>query len=286
MESQSADCFDFSSAQRHRIVESGWLRSVDYAAEMLSTNDRALELLTSSMPATPFGVLTAQQTLGRGRGNHRWLAEPGALTSTIVIRPAEMKIPTDRIPRLSLAVGLAVCRLLSRWIPADRIGLKWPNDVYIRGRKICGILIEIPPISESNSANDPAALPGESCLPNRPILIGIGLNVNNSMATANPEIRDQSTSLVDLTGIRQPLPALFAELLVELDRVLDLLAHDEDSLTRDWQKFCLLTGRRIVLEQSGTLHSGDCLGISDNGGLLLREQSQTRIFYSGTIHSF
>lgn len=275
---------EFPPADLERLVEQSWIGSIEYAPTMNSTNDRALELLREESRAAPFAVLTHLQTRGRGRGTHRWWAGHGAITTTLVVRPVDLGLPADRIPRLSLTIGLAICRLLGRWINSDQITLKWPNDVFVNGRKICGILIEIPNVDRPPGE-------GEADRPNlaiesRPVLIGIGLNVNNSLNEAPDEIRDRSTSLIDQTGRCESLLTIYKHLLFEVERHLNELRRQPQALLDQWKNHCLLTGREVVLNNNGELHAGLCLGIAESGGLLLQMESGARVFYSGQIHSY
>ena len=118
-------------------------------------------------------VFTAdEQTAGRGRLDHRWLSPPGAnLMLSAVLDVADL--PPEQIVTLPLAVGLAVHACIARFLPDRPIALKWPNDVYVSGLKIAGILCE---------------RHGDS------VVAGIGVNVNQTVFA--PEIAARATSLV------------------------------------------------------------------------------------------
>jgi len=167
--------------QLERLQATPCLRRVEWAPEMSSTSDRALQLAQDISLPTPMLVLTDRQTAGRGRGVNRWWSALGALTFTLIVDLPDSILARQR-PQASLRSGLAVRQALAEFAPHLRWMLKWPNDLYLEGQKICGMLIE-------SSASRPSRL-----------LIGIGVNVNNSFANAPEALREIATSLVDCTG--------------------------------------------------------------------------------------
>ena len=107
-------------------------------------------------------VLTKMQTLGRGRLGRKFTSiENGNVTFSVILHP---KLPIEKIQLYSLLAGIVVSRVLEKYI--DNVRLKWPNDVLVRGKKICGILIELIKIYEIK----------KSCL-----ILGIGLNTKGFM---------------------------------------------------------------------------------------------------------
>ena len=162
------------------IRAAGWIQTVDFFDELGSTNDHAIRTADDPRPH-PRLVICDRQQAGRGRGANRWWASEGALTFSVVIEPEVIGIPRDRWPTLSVAIGGAICEAIAPCIPSADVRLKWPNDVYADGRKLCGILVEVPPVSPPR------------------LVIGIGVNVANSARNAPPEVQARMTSLVDLS---------------------------------------------------------------------------------------
>ncbi len=132
---------------------------------------------------------------GAGRGGNQWWSAPGALTFSLLVEPDRTWLPVSRWPEISLTVGSAVCLVLQVRCPGHDVQLKWPNDVFAAGRKACGILIEIPPQAPHL------------------LVIGIGVNVNNSMANAPSGLQQKSVALCDLIGTSLDRIELLGELL-------------------------------------------------------------------------
>jgi BirA family biotin operon repressor/biotin-[acetyl-CoA-carboxylase] ligase len=175
-------------ADLHR---SGLFAQVEWHAEIGSTNTRALELATAVDQPTPLLIGADRQTAGRGRGGNRWWSTTGALTFSLVLDPTEDFLGPDvppltpaHWPRLSLVAALALCHELERLIPEITAQLKWPNDVHVAGRKLAGILVE--------TASSPGSTPR--------LVLGMGVNVNNSLRDAPPELQATACSLIDLMG--------------------------------------------------------------------------------------
>src|SRR5262245_50492595 len=122
-----------------RIAGSRLVAEVDSHHTLASTNDRALELATRGDPKLPLLVLAERQTLGRGRGANRWWSAPGALTFSLAIDGRLGTTPPQSLPPWSLAAGLAVCEALADLVPRGDWRVKWPNDIFLSGRKVGGI---------------------------------------------------------------------------------------------------------------------------------------------------
>ena len=125
-----------------RIQASGVVREVEFHEEIGSTNDRAAELACGGQLECPVLVLAAHQTGGRGRASNRWWSAPGALTFSLVLDAHHVGLPDQRWPQIALAAGAAVGEAIEKTIPQAAVRLKWPNDVYLAGKKTCGILVE------------------------------------------------------------------------------------------------------------------------------------------------
>ena len=246
-----------------QLYETGSVARIEHHEELPSTSDRALQLAAQEQLELPLLVLTDRQTAGRGRGSNRWWAGQGAATFSLVVRPPA-ELPLAAWPRLSLAAGLAICEALERFAPSALFQVKWPNDVYAQGGKIAGILIESPAQTRCR------------------VVIGVGINVNNSLRDAPGELRSAATSLCDLAGEPHDLTSVVAAVLVALETHLQAAA-DMTAIHSRWPDRCFLTGRAVKVQAGTETMSGRCLGIDDSGGLLLQTEAGRRTLVSGTV---
>ena len=248
------------------IVAQTFVREVEFHAEIGSTNDRALDLAAAEVsPSTPLLIWALQQTAGRGRGANRWWAADGALTFSLLLDTAALNIPQERWPQVSLTSGLAVCAALQGLVPHATVNLKWPNDVFLDGLKICGILVEIPPRQSGK------------------LVVGIGINVNNSRTKAPPEIAAKATGLCDVAGRTWELTDVLIQVLLELDDHLRLLSHSDPQLADRWNELCFLKGRLVEHTVGDRVTLGVCRGVDRQGALLLQSETGSSRVLGGVI---
>jgi BirA family biotin operon repressor/biotin-[acetyl-CoA-carboxylase] ligase len=115
------------------------------------------------------------------------------------------------------------------------------------------------------------------------LVIGVGLNVNNSFDEAPDELRDIATSLVDVTGQQTSLTDVLIQLLVELEHQWSRLAAGDVALVRDWQQRCALKGRSVEVGAGRRPISGVCHGIDDEGALLIRTDEGIEQVFGGVV---
>jgi BirA family transcriptional regulator, biotin operon repressor / biotin---[acetyl-CoA-carboxylase] ligase len=216
-----------------------------------STNERARELAAAGAPHGTV-VTAAEQSAGRGRAGRTWSAPAGkALLCSAILRPLE-----SGHGLLPLSVPLAVCEAAEA-LGAPRCTVKWPNDVWLRERKLAGILIE--------------------ARPPRWAVIGIGLNVSIEADEFPPELRESATSLGSGAGVEEALGAVCEA----LDQWVD--AEDEAVLA-EFERRDALRGREIRWSGAGE-GTGVAEGIDTSGNLVVRLADGERISLgAGEVH--
>ena len=251
-----------------RLRSSPYVAALEHHERIGSTSDRALEIARQVDLKLPLLVLTDQQTGGRGRGSNQWWAATGSLTLSLLIDAQHLAIAGEKWPVLSLSTGLAVCEALEQIAPGGDFGVKWPNDVYCAGRKLGGILIE-----------SPSAARGR-------IVVGIGMNINNSLTDAPQEIQAAAVSLIDYLQRPLDMTGVLLHLLVALQtRWLELGLAGFAAQAGEFRRRCILDGRTLQVSSGPRLITGRCLGIDDGGSLILQTESGREEMASGSIVS-
>jgi len=216
-----------------------WAARFHYHAELDSTNEEALRLCESGI-TNPTVVLADHQLVGRGRRGAPWMSEVGSgLLFSLILKPDYEK---NFWSRLALASGLAIANTLrEQWnLPAE---VKWPNDVFIEGKKCCGILVE--------TKGDYA-------------VVGVGINVTGS------PLGDDSVALNELTPHVGSREELLAALLYELEKEM---SHCEEQFDRQLialSDLCYLSGKEVTFRAGGEICSGCVQGISEMGELTVK----------------
>jgi len=231
-----------------------------------STNTRALEAAAGAGAPEGSVFIAEQQTAGRGRGRNQWHSPKSkGIYCSVVLRPS---LPPADVLILTLATGLAVHAAIqeidSRVVP----DLKWPNDLLISGKKVCGILTEMS--SEATSV--------------RYIVTGIGLNVNHTEFP--PDLERIATSLRIVTGREWSRIEMVAAMLKSLDREYKNLVSNRDArgdiLERFVQHSCSSRGREVWIEEHPQW-TGITEGLDERGFLRLRTRGGLETVYSGTV---
>jgi BirA family biotin operon repressor/biotin-[acetyl-CoA-carboxylase] ligase len=243
-------------------------RYVEIHETLDSTNNRAVELAREAAIELPALVVARHQTAGRGRGRNAWWSADGALTFSLVLEPVQHGIATMNWPQLSLATAVAVCDTLQPKVPAANCGIKWPNDVFIDGSKVCGILIESPG----------GVAPAKDRL-----IVGIGINVNNSWQTAPRDVGPQGTALCDVTGNVHDLQTILVRSLQTIQERLNQLAAGDPQLPESWQRLCWLTEQSVEVKAGGRWITGACTGIDGDGALMIEDGNGIHRVHSGSV---
>lgn len=233
-------------------MSSGSFRVIRYTT-VPSTNALALDL---ALQGGDHGtVITAlQQEHGRGRGAKIFSSPPGGLYMSVILRP---DLPVARLPLITLAAGVACAGAIEEQT-GQTIALKWPNDLYLRGRKLGGILAETGPYAPAIGA---IAF----------VVVGIGINVSSSPPSFPPELRNIVTSLYDVSQEHYDLDALMSTIHLRLDALLRQLRTSVTDLLKRWQELDYLLGREIFWQDGlGRIRQGCGAGIREDGCYQLR----------------
>jgi len=222
--------------------------------EIGSTNTVALALAGLDAPEGSV-VVADYQTAGRGRQGRAWLAPPDtALLVSILLRPTG---PAERIPQLSLVAGVAVREALA--LAGVETRLKWPNDILLHGKKVCGILLE--------AASGPLREPG--------VVVGIGLNVNQERADFAADLRQRATSLSVATGRAWERETLLMLLLSSMDRWYSTHRREGFAPVREaWLSGSGDLGRWIRVDSRG---AGRMVDLGADGALIVETARGGRI---------
>ncbi len=221
-----------------------------------STNRLAKELAEKGEPHGT-AVLAAMQTGGRGRLGKVWESVPGkGLYCSIIVRP---EIDIENYARITLVTGVAVAKVVEE-VTGKRCMLKWPNDIYLKGRKCGGILTESSPVMMGTQEMY--------------AVIGIGLNINSSDEEFPEELRTTATSFFMESGGNYTIREVFAKVRDQLLADLDEFSTAGFTGTlNSWRKRDYLFGRWMeCVGYDGTIIRGIALGPDSEGRLFLRDE--------------
>ena len=245
-----------ASARGYRLVSSpdlmlpyefpGLEERIHYFSEIGSTMDAARKLARKGAKEGTI-VIAEVQADGRGRLNREWLSPKGGIYLTIILRPG---ISPAYAPRINLMVSITVAATI-RKLFGIKAGLKWPNDVLIEGRKVCGILAEM------NAEMDVINF----------VNVGIGINANTSI----PQFEKTVTSLKDALGREISRKEFLSVLLMEIERQQPLLMKED--LLDEWKKLSGTLNKYVRILSPGEVIVGRAIDIDTTGALIIRKRN-------------
>jgi BirA family biotin operon repressor/biotin-[acetyl-CoA-carboxylase] ligase len=211
-------------------------------------------------------VLSESQTKGKGRMGRSWESSMSAnLYFSVVLRP---KIPPSTAPRITVISAFAVAEAIEESV-SIKPNIKWPNDVLINGKKVCGILTEMK--SESDMIDF--------------MVLGIGVNVNSTQKEYPKKLLDTLTTLKEETRKTVSRQALFEKIILNLEKWYTkvLKGSNADKIKDEWSRYCYLTGKIITVKNIHEETTGTVLGIDREGFLILKAAGKMKKISSGTI---
>jgi BirA family transcriptional regulator, biotin operon repressor / biotin---[acetyl-CoA-carboxylase] ligase len=228
---------------------------IHYLRYTTSTNRIAYDLALKGEPEG-VAVIAEAQGEGRGRLGKIWQSPPGkGLYCSVIVRP---RLAVEDYPKITLTAGLAVAVVLEK-VSGFEMRLKWPNDVYVGGRKCCGILTESSSLAEN--------------INERFAIVGIGINVNSEKSDFPLELQEKVVSLRMLSGIEYDIKGIFQQVrMCLLEYVALLESSGFADIIAEWRKRDMLVGRRLQwLSTSGEIIYGQSEGPDDSGRLMVKD---------------
>jgi BirA family biotin operon repressor/biotin-[acetyl-CoA-carboxylase] ligase len=225
-----------------------------------STNTRAAQMADD--PANDgLAILADEQTAGRGQHGRTWLAGPGqsVLLSLLFCPQPELCRPAI----LTAWAAVAVCATIRRAVGWPT-RIKWPNDVLLDDRKVCGILIESTTGRRAGSVSDRSEFAPVAYAPGSPwFIVGIGLNVQQSAEMFAEAGLPDATSLAQFTASPLDTHAVATDLIRQLDRDYDSICKGNlGTLEASWKEHLGLLGKQVVAECHDGTYRGRLLELS------------------------
>lgn len=224
--------------------------------EIDSTNNY-LKLHRKDLPDGTI-ALAGLQTAGKGRRGHDWLADRGMLPFSLLLKDP------PHPDNITLCAGVAVCEALEERLPGETLGIKWPNDIILRGHKLCGILCESVCFGSSMD-----------------IICGIGVNLTQSAEFFERANIPHGASVKMLTGVeiedRDSLACDIAE------RLYNYTKRGFAAVSDEYVRRCLTIGKRVRIIENGAEREVFAEGIAPNGFLVCSDDSGRFEVNSGEV---
>lgn len=240
-------------------------RKIIYAAELDSTQIRAHEMVAQGAIEGTV-IIAEQQTQGRGTMGKKWFSPSGkGIWFSMVLKP---RIPLQFISQLTLLVSVALCRTIRKVLQVE-IGIKWPNDLLIEGKKVSGILLE--------SSGEDERL--------RYVIAGVGISANLIAEDFPVDLRTKATSLRMAAGEEVNREELLCEFLLEFENLYQLFHEQGFAPIRTlWEALSVSLNCPIEVKTSQGSIEGVAHGLDEMGALVVTLQNgSTQKIYSGDV---
>lgn len=206
-------------------------------------------------------IVADVQTSGRGRKNRTWYSPKGGLWFSVVLYP---HIPPQEGMLITMASSVAVAQAIKDITGLNPI-IKWPNDLLLNGKKVCGILTELD--AEMDRINH--------------TVVGIGINVNNSL---EEDLKETATSLIQEVGSQVSRVKLLSSILKYLDENYSKLISREYGFIRDlWFSYSNIIGKRIIVRDEKTTVEGVVSDVDKDGCLIVETNDGIIRIISGDV---
>jgi BirA family biotin operon repressor/biotin-[acetyl-CoA-carboxylase] ligase len=205
-------------------------------------------------------IIAEEQTAGKGRLERSWVSPRGCIALSVILYPD----PSD-LPSLVMVASLAVVKAIES-VTGLKPQIKWPNDIMINGKKVCGVLVE----SGIRDRNRTYAV------------IGIGINVNVETSSIG-EVLLPATSLSDEMGREVSRLELVKRLLVEMER-LYIMAKGSEVVYQEWRDSLETLGKMVRVRSGDTVYEGIAESVERDGNLMIRRRDGSlRRFAAGDV---
>ena len=215
-----------------------------------STNDVARALALEGAEEGTV-IIAEAQTRGRGRAGREWFSPRGGLWFSIILKP---KIKAREVSRITLTVGVAVTAALNRQFNLNA-EVKWPNDVLVNGRKVCGVL------TESVTCDETVKM----------VVVGIGLNANVTLEKFSRSLRESATTLKEELKKEVSLEPLLCEIFYHIEsEYVVFLKEGFAQVLSEWKALAAFIGKHVEVTVVGGKFSGVAEDVDEYGSLIVR----------------
>ena len=231
-------------------------KEVEYYQRLDSTNVEAWDLIKSGEATHGMIIITDNQIKGKGRNGNSWFMAPSkGLAMSIILN---QKLSIEEAELIPIAVGVSIAKAIEN--RGAKPQLKWPNDIFINGRKCGGVLCETK--ISSNSVDS--------------MVIGIGLNINETETDFPEDIRDKSTSLSIATGHSNQRELVCAIITTFFERAIDNLKTN----IKLWENYCSHLDDLVSFSYGNSEQKGMFKGINKHGYAMIDIKNKVHVFPS------
>ena len=231
-------------------LDTTWAGKNLYVFDEVKSTNTVAKFLAMNGAENGTVVISEKQTDAKGRSGKAWASPVGGIWLSLIVKP---NVDYSKLPMITIGTGVAVAKAIER-TGITSAEIKWPNDIIIHDKKVCGILTEA--VTTFNTIDS--------------VIIGVGIDANIDIEDFPEELQDGTTTLADELGRKEDENVLIRLFLEEFEKIAEIFnAGDYESILKDWRKRSYSVGKGIGREGAlivekidGTLEkviSGECI---------------------------
>ena len=198
-------------------------------------------------------IISEKQTKAKGRSGKAWESPLGGVWLSIILKP---NVDHSKLPLITLATGVAVANALEK-VGVENPEIKWPNDIMINGKKVCGILTEA--VAKFNTIEN--------------VIVGVGIDANLDVDQFPEELQEGTTTLKEVLGRKGNENLLIKIFLEEFEKIANIfISGGYEDILKEWRKRSYTIGKIVeVREPFNTYYDAYVLGIGKEGALVVEK---------------
>ena len=241
------------SSEISKELQTAYIGKKLYVYDEVSSTNTIAKFLSMQNDENGTVIISEKQTLGKGRTGKDWESPLGGIWLSIIIKP---NVDQSKFPLITLATGVAVAKALEK-IGVENPEIKWPNDIMIKGKKVCGILTESVAILDKIEN----------------VIIGVGIDANLESSKFPDELQKITTTIKDELGRECDENLLIRIFLEEFEQINELFNHENyEKILKEWRKRSYSIGKKVeVRKPFDTPFDAYVIGINEEGTLIVEK---------------
>ena len=234
-------------------LDTTWAGKNLYVFDEVKSTNTVAKFLAMNGAENGTVVISEKQTDAKGRSGKAWASPIGGIWLSLIVKP---NVDYSKLPMITIGTGVAVAKAIER-TGITSAEIKWPNDIIIHDKKVCGILTEA--VTTFNTIDS--------------VIIGVGIDANIDIEDFPEELQDGTTTLADELGRKEDENVLIRLFLEEFEKIAETFNNgDYESILKDWRKRSYSVGKIVeVREPFNKNYDAYVVGIGREGALIVEK---------------
>lgn len=234
-------------------LDTTWAGKTLYVFDEVKSTNTVAKFLAMNDAENGTVVISEKQTDAKGRSGKAWASPIGGIWLSLIVKP---NVDYSKLPMITIGTGVAVAKAIER-TGINSAEIKWPNDIIIHDKKVCGILTEA--VTTFNTIDS--------------VIIGVGIDANIDITDFPEELQDGTTTLSDELGRKEDENVLIRLFLEEFEKIAETFnAGNYESILKDWRKRSYSVGKIVeVREPFNKNYDAYVVGIGREGALIVEK---------------